>query len=146
MAPLTPRTLYLTTYNALSFTLWSSLLYTTLTHTFTSTSTSSNNAQIFASTSTRAQWTQTLSMIEILHSAFGLVKSPTATTALQVSTRTIQVWMIWHCFPGSTAVSSAYWWLLMAWALADTVRYAFLGLGVWGVKPGWLLWLRYVAC
>jgi hypothetical protein len=73
----------------------------------------------------------------------GLVKSPVSTTALQVVTRVIQVWMIWFCFPESTASSHAYAALVLAWSIADTIRYAYLAANLWGAAPKWLIWLRY---
>lgn len=74
----------------------------------------------------------------------GLVKSPVSTTATQVLTRVIQVWMIWWWFPVSTAASRAFPALVLAWALADSIRYLYLAANLHGVAPGWLVWLRYV--
>jgi very-long-chain (3R)-3-hydroxyacyl-CoA dehydratase len=74
----------------------------------------------------------------------GVIKSPVSTTALQVVTRVIQVWMVWFCFPASTADSSAYTALVLAWSVADMIRYAYLAVNLWDVAPGWLVWLRCV--
>lgn len=74
----------------------------------------------------------------------GLIKSPVSTTALQVVTRVIQVWMVWYSFPISTASSSAYLALLLAWSAADTLRYLYLAANLWNKAPGWLVWVRYV--
>jgi very-long-chain (3R)-3-hydroxyacyl-CoA dehydratase len=75
----------------------------------------------------------------------GLIKSPVSTTALQVVTRVIQVWMVWYSFPSSTASSSAYLALLLAWSVADTIRYVYLAMKIWGKAPRGLLCLRYVS-
>lgn len=75
----------------------------------------------------------------------GLIKSPVSTTALQVVTRVIQVWMVWYSFPWSTAPSHAYLALLLAWSVADTVRYSYLALNLHGRAPRGLVWLRYVS-
>lgn len=52
--------------------------------------------------------------------------------------------MVWFCFPSTTASSSAYLALLVAWSAADVVRYVYLALHLWGLAPGELVWLRYV--
>jgi very-long-chain (3R)-3-hydroxyacyl-CoA dehydratase len=72
----------------------------------------------------------------------GLIKSPVSTTALQVVTRVIQVWMVWYSFPASTASSHAYLALLLAWSVADTIRYLYLALNMHGRVPRSLVWLR----
>lgn len=76
--------------------------------------------------------------------SIGLIKSPVNTTALQVVTRVIQVWLIWYTFPGSTAASHAYLALILAWSLADAIRYFYLALNLHGKAPKALVWLRYV--
>jgi very-long-chain (3R)-3-hydroxyacyl-CoA dehydratase len=72
----------------------------------------------------------------------GLVKSPVSTTAIQVCTRAIQVWMIWYCFPSSTASSPAFAILVFTWGAADAVRYLYLALHLHGWAPKFLVWLR----
>jgi very-long-chain (3R)-3-hydroxyacyl-CoA dehydratase len=72
------------------------------------------------------------------------VKSPVSTTAIQVFTRVIQVWMIWYNFPASTAASQAFFVLVVAWAVADSIRYLYLALNLHGKAPKTLVWLRYV--
>jgi very-long-chain (3R)-3-hydroxyacyl-CoA dehydratase len=79
-----------------------------------------------------------------LNTGLGLIKSPVSTTALQVVTRVIQVWMVWYSFPESTATSHAYFSLLLAWSIADTIRYLYLALNMHGKSPNALVWLRYV--
>lgn len=72
----------------------------------------------------------------------GIVKSPVSTTAIQVLTRCIQVWMIWWCFPSSTASSYAFLVLVLAWAAADATRYLYLALNLHRRAPESLVWLR----
>ena len=74
----------------------------------------------------------------------GIIKSPVSTTALQVVTRVIQVWMVWYSFPQSTAASHAYLALLLAWSVADTIRYLYLAFNMHGKASKGLVWLRYV--
>lgn len=52
--------------------------------------------------------------------------------------------MVWYSFPISTASSSAYLALLLAWSAADTLRYLYLAANLWNKAPGWLVWVRYV--
>lgn len=154
------RTIYLTTYNLLFAALWTSVFTTTISHL------SKPRETLFAATKPLALTNQTASLLEILHAAFGttlplpsslpfhfsmneqpltpkgLIKSPLSTTALQTTTRVIQVWMIWHCFPSSTASSHAYTALLLAWSVADSIRYVYLALNMHGRAPGWLAWVR----
>lgn len=37
---------------------------------------------------------------------------------------------------------NAFTALLLAWSVADGVRYLYLGVNLWGKPPGWLVWLR----
>lgn len=138
---LTPRTLYLTLYNTLLLALWLTTLINLLTLALSSPTPTTQT--IFTTISPLARWTQTLALLEVVHSALGLVKAPVSTTAIQVFTRVIQVWMIWWGFPGTTGASRAFGVLVGAWAVADAVRYAYLGGKMWSVAPGWLEWVRY---
>jgi very-long-chain (3R)-3-hydroxyacyl-CoA dehydratase len=54
--------------------------------------------------------------------------------------------MVWYSFPESTATSHAYLTLLLAWSVADTIRYLYLALNLHGKAPKGLVWLRYVKC
>ncbi|EUC35757.1 hypothetical protein COCVIDRAFT_41016 [Bipolaris victoriae FI3] len=132
------RLIYLTSYNLVFASLWASIFIRATSHALTS-----SRIDLFRATEPHARWIQTASLIEVLHAAFGLIKSPVSTTALQVVTRVIQVWMVWFCFPTSTASSNAYLALLLAWSTADTIRYLYLALNMHGRAPGWLVWLRY---
>ncbi|KNG48133.1 PTPLA-domain-containing protein [Stemphylium lycopersici] len=136
-ASMQPRTLYLTAYNILFASLWASVFVRAISHL------SDSKTELFTATEPQARWIQTASLIEVLHAAFGIIKSPVSTTALQVVTRVIQVWMVWYSFPGSTATSHAYLALLLAWSVADTIRYLYLALNMHGKAPKGLVWLRY---
>ncbi|KAF2027958.1 PTPLA-domain-containing protein [Setomelanomma holmii] len=132
-----PRKLYLTIHNTLFFALWISVLYATISNF------SNGKAAVFDATEQHTRCIQTATLVEIIHSAIGLVKSPVSTTFIQVTTRVIQVWMIWYSFPSNTASSYAYETLVFAWSCADAIRYAYLAFNVHGRCPGWLSWLRY---
>lgn len=72
----------------------------------------------------------------------GIIPSPLSTTALQVLTRVIQVWMVWYCFPSSTSSSAAYPALVLAWSAADAVRYVYLAANLHGRAGPALGWVR----
>jgi very-long-chain (3R)-3-hydroxyacyl-CoA dehydratase len=154
-----PRTIYLTAYNILFASLWASVFVRAV------SSAPTGRIGLFHATEAYARWIQTASLMEVLHAAFGMfimvyplvcsnvllrvdesgiIKSPVSTTAIQVVTRVIQVWMVWYSFPQSTATSHAYLALLLAWSVADTIRYLYLALNMHGKAPKGLVWLRYV--
>jgi very-long-chain (3R)-3-hydroxyacyl-CoA dehydratase len=97
---------------------------------------------VFTSTEPFTRWVQTFTLVDIVHSAVGLIPSPLGTTFTQVATRVIQVWLIWYTFPETTATSVAFTALLLAWSIADTVRYIYLAANLHGKAPEWLIWLR----
>ncbi|KAF6828198.1 protein tyrosine phosphatase [Colletotrichum plurivorum] len=132
-----PRVAYLTLYNAVFAGLWASIFVSA------AANLAGGRLEVFLATEERARWVQTLTLVEVLHAAVGLVKSPVGTTALQVVARTIIVWMVWFSFPESTAASVAYPALVLAWATADAIRYLYLVLNLHGKASGALVWLRY---
>ncbi len=149
------RVLYLTLYNLLFAGLWASIGVTAIGHA------SKGRFVVFEAVEPRARWVQTFTLIEVVHAAIGeqttsiertkhdadiagLVKSPVSTTAIQVFTRVIQVWMIWFAFPASTAASRAFPILVLAWSIADSIRYLYLALNLHGKAPRALVWLRFV--
>ncbi|KAL8860008.1 MAG: hypothetical protein Q9178_003557 [Gyalolechia marmorata] len=89
------------------------------------------------------KWTQTVAILEILHSAFGLVRSPLPTTILQVASRILLVWAVVHQFPAATSTSPFYSSMLLAWSATEVVRYSYFVLNLRGSVPGFLTWLRY---
>ena len=134
---LTWRKSYLTVYNTIFASLWSSVLFLVIANI------SSSRATLFENVEPLARWVQTLSLLDVLNSATRLIPAPLGSTCTQVFTRVIQVWLIWFTFPGTTASSNAFPALLIAWSVADTIRYAYLALNIHGQAPEWLVWLRY---
>lgn len=53
--------------------------------------------------------------------------------------------MVCHSFPATTASSTAYLTLLLSWATADSIRYAYLALNLHGKASDALVWVRYVS-
>lgn len=91
-----------------------------------------------------AKWTQTLALLEILHSATWLVRAPISTTAMQVASRILLVWGIVNFFP-FLAKSAAYSSMLIAWSVTEVIRYSFFVITLSGYSPGFISWLRYNA-
>ena len=104
-------------------------------------------------------WTQTLALLEVVHSLVGLVRASPVTTAMQVASRILVVWGVMYLLPevivkkntwgrdaaGATGTPHAFVGCVLAWGITEIIRYGFF---VWkeGVSPqipGWLTWLRY---
>lgn len=115
--------------------------------------------------------TQSLAVLEILHSLFGIVRAPLLTTTMQVSSRLLLVWGVMYPFrdrgdgrggivggdyeyfskgvtatglgPGAKLGDLAFLGCLAAWGVTECIRYGFFGLQVWGKGvPSWWIWLR----
>jgi hypothetical protein len=89
------------------------------------------------------QVTQTLAVLEVLHSILRLVPSPVVSTFLQVTSRIVLVWG----FTSVSLVARSHWSLYLmvgSWALVEVPRYAFYAINLITSKvPGPLFWLRY---
>ncbi|MCJ1230108.1 hypothetical protein MMC12_006779 [Toensbergia leucococca] len=90
-----------------------------------------------------AKWTQTLAVLEVVHSALGLVRSPILTTLMQVASRFWLIWGIVNTYPQATASSPFYSSMLVAWSFTEVVRYSYFVLNLRGAVPGFVTWLRY---
>lgn len=146
---------YLVFYNSVSAAVWAVILTRTLTLVSTR-----GTAAVADGVATLVQWTQTAACLEILHSALGappamllheiylltpregLVPSPILTTMLQVLARCAVLWGYVRPFPAS-ARHPAYTSMLLAWSITEVVRYSYFTIVLNGVKPKWLVWLRY---
>jgi hypothetical protein len=90
---------------------------------------------------------QSLAVLEIVHAALGLVRSPVMTTAVQVFSRVFLVWGVLQV-PGNTApqTSLALFTLALAWSVSELIRYPYYALELVLGKdraPYLLTWLRY---
>ncbi|KAL3489099.1 tyrosine phosphatase-like protein [Aspergillus germanicus] len=131
----TPRC-YLLLYNIVSVLLWLRILLAVIT--------SYGDSQIYTTIEPWTRWTQTLAVLEILHAATGITRSPIFTTFTQIFARSVQVWAINYGFPEVTAFSAAYPAMLFAWSTADVVRYLYFSVLLAGDPvPRALKWLRY---
>ncbi|KAF2421556.1 PTPLA-domain-containing protein [Tothia fuscella] len=89
------------------------------------------------------KWTQTLALVEVLHSLFGIVRAPLLTTAMQVASRILLVWFIVSPFPHLTTTSPAYTTMLLAWSFTEVIRYSYFVFILNTSVPSLLQWLRY---
>lgn len=93
------------------------------------------------------RWVQTLMILDVVHSAIGLVRSPVMTTAMQIASRLLVVWGVLYPFP-EVGQSFAFSTCTVAWCITEIIRYLFYTLtlmrGSQGV-PKWLVWIRYSA-
>jgi very-long-chain (3R)-3-hydroxyacyl-CoA dehydratase len=149
---------YLVAYNAVCFVLWSivTLRAAVLIPMLFSLG---KSQQLFDALFSFLKWTQTIALLEIVHATFGLVRASPLTTAMQVASRLVVVWVVLDMFPqivsttnsigrsvpGSTLGSAAFAGILMAWGTTEIIRYGFF---VWRASisdkaPAALAWLRY---
>ncbi|CDR88311.1 related to PHS1-essential 3-hydroxyacyl-CoA dehydratase of the ER membrane [Sporisorium scitamineum] len=85
---------------------------------------------------------QSLAILEVVHAAIGWVRSPVATTAIQVASRLFMVWGVTERF--SQAWSSPFYAsMVLAWAITECIRYPFYANQLLGADGPGLLWARY---
>ncbi|KAH6888609.1 tyrosine phosphatase-like protein [Thelonectria olida] len=128
---------YLILYNSISAVAWSVVLGRTI-----SLLILHGPKHVYFGAGEWTKWTQTVAVMEILHSVLGVVRAPFFTTAMQVASRLLLVWPIVDVFPG-LALSSWYSSMLIAWSLTEVIRYTFFALSLSGFQPKPLTLLRY---
>lgn len=148
----TAKVQYLIGYNLICFIGWSACMAITWKSFVHRTNTEKlYNDIIFA-----LQITQTLAILEVVHAALGLVRSPVFTTAQQVASRIFIVWGILTAAPqaiqqgsitlariGGISFGLDLYSLLFAWSITEVIRYSFYALKEVGSSPTLLTWLRY---
>ncbi|KAJ5168946.1 uncharacterized protein N7482_004540 [Penicillium canariense] len=95
--------------------------------------------------------TQSLALLEVVHSLVRLVRAPFITTAMQVASRLLVVWGILAPFggeivgaKGAQAGDYAYMGCVAAWGITEVIRYGFFAITLSGGSvPAWWTWLRY---
>ncbi|KAI9813565.1 MAG: hypothetical protein M1826_002478 [Phylliscum demangeonii] len=179
---LVTRSRYLLLYNSFSLLLWSTILlrvlflilYLLLLSPPTTTTTVWRSlAHTHALVGPLVRRTQTLAVLELAHSAAGLVRAPVRTTAIQIASRLLLVWAVVEVRASASASTTeaeettvgdhpVYASMLLAWSVTEVVRYAYFvamlwpagttdsrggGAWGWGWGGGWgwpaLRWLRY---
>ncbi|KAI5303717.1 hypothetical protein KEM56_007256, partial [Ascosphaera pollenicola] len=153
---------YLFLYNAVSFSLWGYILVSTIYLLATKYVVSGDIqlSSIYATIFPTLLGTQTLAVLEIIHSLLGLVRTSFVTTLMQVASRLFIVWPVLFCFgshgyfidsiggeskaiiqPGGLG-SYAFVGCIIAWSITECVRYSFFCMQVAGVKtPAVVQWL-----
>ncbi|KAJ5776089.1 uncharacterized protein N7511_001100 [Penicillium nucicola] len=142
---------YLFTYNTLNLLSWGTcLVYTaTLLPEHVSTNRIANIFNLTFSPLLLA--TQSLALLEVVHSLIGLVRAPLLTTAMQVASRLLLVWGIMAQFGGDIVGAKttqlgdyAYLGCVAAWGITEIIRYGFFAITLSGNSvPSWWTWLRY---
>ncbi len=100
-------------------------------------------AALYSGTGALVTAAQTLTIVETLNALAGIVRSAWSANLLQFAGRT-HCWLLAVSLPelqrhGAIAV------LIVAWACADVIRYAWAASGSVGQPPQALTWLRYTA-
>jgi len=100
-----------------------------------------HHAELWATIGTPVRIFQYLAILEIVHAVLGLVRTPVATTLVQVFSRVMLV-VLTSVVPDA----QKHWILtvmLSSWAITEVVRYLFYALNQSNKSPYWLGWLRY---
>ncbi|OQD73282.1 hypothetical protein PENDEC_c016G03326 [Penicillium decumbens] len=142
---------YLFTYNALNLLTWGTcVIYTA--SLLPSHIADDNIPAIFTQTFKPLLLTQSLAILEVLHSLIRLVRAPFLTTAMQVASRLLLVWGIMAPFGGQIVGNKsgtqlgdyAYLGCVGAWGITEIIRYGFFAITLSGNSvPEWWTWLRY---
>lgn len=86
---------------------------------------------------------QTGAILEIIHSATGLIRAPTAPTALQVASRVTLVWGV--ADPVNLVRSKiSFFTMVLAWSLTEIPRYFYFSVSALTSNvPYWVVFTRY---
>jgi very-long-chain (3R)-3-hydroxyacyl-CoA dehydratase len=154
----TLSTNYLLLYNAISLALWGTILGrlillipALLAH--------NKLHGLFDALFPLLKYTQSLAILEVVHSLVGLVRASPLTTSMQVASRLLLVWGVLDRYPAMVSTTNtwgraakgldgadiAFAGMVLAWSVTEVIRYGFFvyTLGVSPRLPSWLTWLRY---
>lgn len=130
---------YLILYNLVSAAGWAMVLYETV----LSVIEGKTAAQVWDTVGQTLLFVQSLAALEVVHSAIKLVKSPVATTFIQVASRCSVLWGYTYVFPEA----QTHWSLCLmvaSWSLVEVPRYLFYATNLITKEvPFPLCWLRY---
>ncbi|GAA5895614.1 hypothetical protein JCM5296_003762 [Sporobolomyces johnsonii] len=159
-APSPIKTLYLTAYNLASALAWGYVLLLLVEHMLggdgytgikewvgvqgkieTLDKRARSGFEAFGET---VKWVQTAAILEAVHSATRLVRSPLGTTVAQISSRLLIVWYICVVFP-EVPRTPFYISMVAAWSFAEIIRYLHYASSLLNVKVPVLEWIRYTA-
>ena len=130
---------YLILYNLVCAVGWGMVLYQTV----MSVLQGKTAAQTWEVVGQTLLFVQSLAALEVVHSAIKLVKSPVATTFIQVLSRYVVLW----CYTYLFTQAQTHWSLFLmvgSWSLVEVPRYLFYATNlVTKNVPFPLFWLRY---
>ncbi|GAA5829708.1 hypothetical protein JCM5353_005204 [Sporobolomyces roseus] len=92
----------------------------------------------------KVQWVQTAAILEAVHSATRLVRSPLGTTVAQIASRLLIVWYVCVVYP-TVPQTPFYVSMVTAWSFAEIIRYLHYATNLMNVKVPILEWIRYTA-
>lgn len=85
---------------------------------------------------------QTAALLEVVHAAFGLVRSNWIVVATQILSRLAVLWLPIHHIKDSQ-VSPGISIMLTAWCVTEVIRYSYYAVGLCQINISILTWLRY---
>ncbi|XP_072996169.1 uncharacterized protein [Typha latifolia] len=136
---LRPSQLYLLCYNTLQFVGWSLALCEVLGSLFPD---SIDGA--YASAGDLICFLQTLSFLEVIHAAVGLVPSGVLLALMQWGGRTHFLLAIVRQIPEIQVLPSVFI-TFMSWSISEVIRYSHYATSCVGICPHWLTYVRYTA-
>ncbi|GAA6062954.1 hypothetical protein JCM10212_005344 [Sporobolomyces blumeae] len=90
------------------------------------------------------KWVQTAAILEAVHSATRLVRSPLGTTVAQIASRLLIVWYVCVVYP-EVPRTPFYVSMVTAWSFAEIIRYLHYATNLLNIKVPLLEWIRYTA-
>eukprot|EP00921_Rhytidocystis_pertsovi_P020584 GHVQ01032847.1.p1 GENE.GHVQ01032847.1~~GHVQ01032847.1.p1 ORF type:complete len:196 (-),score=26.18 GHVQ01032847.1:1494-2081(-) len=125
---------YLSGYNILSTGLWLHLLWRTVEHVYglgLPLLESFDGHSLWSEIEGHLKAVQTVALLELLHGGLGWVRTGFLTLFVQLVSRLQLVWIIW-CFVETGRAGPWMAGAVVAWSLAELVRYPFYAMAVWG--------------
>ncbi|KAJ1982379.1 hypothetical protein H4R34_001727 [Dimargaris verticillata] len=132
---------YLIAYNAASVGAWGWILFRLIANMLANGGDYRSNYAAFGWELTLIQTTMVL---DVVHVALGLVRSSVLTTAIQIMSRIIIVWIQCQLFNAPMVVeSAAFTTMILAWSVTEVVRYSYYAANLLGANLSLLTWARY---
>lgn len=113
---------YLINYNLCSLVLWLKFAHSLV---MASIKTGASPRSIFDATALSLAQTQSVAVLEVLNSLFGVVKSAPLTNAIQVGSRLLVAWWAAYRMNGGSSSPRGYLLLAGAWTVCEVFRYSF---------------------
>ncbi|CAL1525936.1 unnamed protein product [Lymnaea stagnalis] len=135
-----PSQTYLFIYNLFQFVGYS-YVFINLVYNYVKYGDSAKQAA-FEGTGTQLMICQAISVLEILHSLFGLVKSNILVSLLQVMGRNFILFILVLQEP-RLQISPLCWYLFFVWTFVEVIRYPFYMFQLVNFEIKYLTWLRY---